>query len=180
MDERFARLIRAAQAVRVAYPHGDIGPNQMPPGAEANALMDELEAATLNAVDAEDDVGGPALLDKSEKIQKWMALRDEVGKLFHRYAECEIGSDKITFKGGMVKLDFNEWKMLDTFKAFLAIDEDFIIGEFEPQFWHGHDSACHAIIDILNRALVQGLGGSFGSAGLTEIVAKIIELRNKP
>ncbi len=180
MDERFARLIRAAQAVRVAYPHGEIGPNQMPPGTVANDIMDELEAATTNAIDGEDDVGGPALLDKSEKIQKWMALRDEVGKIFHRYADCPIGSDKITFKEGMVKLDFSEWKLLDVFKAFLAIDEDFIIGEFEPQFWHGHDSACLIIIDILNRALNQGLGGSFGSAGLTQIVAKIIELRNKP
>ncbi len=180
MDDKYERLVRAAVAAREAYPRGEIGPNQMPPGAEANQIMDELEEATRAITHPLEDIGAPAFpLTKGELIARWLALRDEVGKVFERYAECPPGG-KITFKQGMVKLDFGIHTMTPIFEAFIKVDDDYLTSEFDPQFWHGHDAACHVIIDILNRALVEGLGGSFGSAGLTEIVAKIIELRNKP
>lgn len=181
MDEHVQRLIKAAKAVREAYPHGRIGPNQMPPGVVANRLMDELEAATTAAEAVEGPVSVVTVLpEKAEKTAKWLKLRDEVGKLFSRYATCPPGG-KMEFQQGIVKLDFNIYKLVETFEAYLDIDEDFISGEFDPQFWHGHDAACHALFDILHRAIDKGERGNFGSPELTLIVDRIIELtKRKP
>jgi hypothetical protein len=178
MDEKFVRLIRAAKAVREAYPRGTIGPDQMPPGAVANRLMDELEAATTNAIDGEDNVGAPAHLDRSDKITRWMALRDEVGKVFERYAECSPGG-KLEWKEAELQFSFNHLRLLPIFEAYLNVDEDFLTGEFDPQFWQGHDSACHGLFDVLWKAIRNGERGNHSSPELNTLLDLIIELRNK-